>query len=250
MFELPQTQKHRMEVFTTLSLERTALTTHEEVAEIIRFYLPIKYIIGFEKTETAKGPNPHYHIYSVHETSDWNKFTKKLRFRFKKLNLRKVQIQIVDKTDEAQIYCTKDKNFIYEGYTIPEIDSIKSKSYEKPPPFSKQLLQLEKQFIEKQINVTEALTQYTRIHRLCNVNFTEFKMRGWMTKIKCSRDPQFEKKLIEKVANAFKEPESNYLEQVKNYSQCHTKEEWLKATIGALDMLRRDTTAEKKTTLT
>lgn len=248
MFELPQTHKHTMEVFCTISLERDAITTHEDIASIIQMYNPSRYIVGFETTLTAKGPNPHYHTYSIHETEDWSKFQKKLRRRLSKLNPRKCQIQIVKKSNESQSYCTKDKNFIYEGYSISEINQIKSQSYEKPPPFSKQLLQLEEQFIKKQITIKQAFTQYTRIHRLCNVNFTEFKMRAWMTRLKCSRNPQFEANLIEKMTNAFKDPESNYVDQLKSYSQCHTKDEWLKATIGALDMLRRDTTAEKKTT--
>jgi hypothetical protein len=248
MFELPQTRKHKMNVFTTIShLEEEQ---HYKILGILQYLEATKVIVAYEETQTAKGLNRHYHTYSEHPIQDWPKLQKKIRYQFHKLNISKCKIEVPRDADKSQIYCLKDGNYITKGYEEGEIGKYKAQTYVKPIPFKQQLLQLEQNYISKKCSAYQATMQYSRIHRLCNINYTENKMKGWMTRIKCSRDPQFEEKLCQRVAASFESPEKKYFDIYKTPAQCRTKEEFLDTNLAALDILKRDTTEKDGITLT
>lgn len=240
-----------MEVFTTIEVKPNTYVTHEDIANLISKYSPHKYIIGFEFTLTSNKKknyvNPHYHIFSQHEHEDWNKFYDKMRKRLNKLSISKCKPELVDQSENAQIYCCKGKNFIYNGYSINEIKCINNKSYDKPMSYKQQMLQLERDYIEKQIPLKCALMRYTRIHKLSRVNFDEHRMKLWMTRLQCSRNPQFEEKLIEKVANAFQEIQ---IIPYFTYKECRTKDEYIKASTALLESMVVREGIENRTTLT
>lgn len=252
MFELLQTRKHEntMEVFSTISLPADTEVSHQDIRLALQIKDARKFVIGYEETITANGLNRHYHAYSEHPIITWSKFQKQLRYQFHKLNIKKCKIENVRDSENAIKYCLKDGNFIYSGFEDGEISKYKSESYEKPLPFTKQLLQLEQLASGSKISVKESISRYIQIHKKCGINFTEFKINGWMTRIKCLRDPQFEENLVEKISNAFRSPEKNYLDQIKSYKSCPTKDAWLKASTAALEvMLGRDTGGNQTTSI-
>lgn len=240
-----------MEVFTTIEVKPNTYVTHEDIVKLLIKYSPSKFIVGFELTLTSNKKksylNPHYHIYSVHEHQDWLKFYDKLRKRLSKLSISKCKPELVDKSENAQIYVCKGKNFVYEGYPINEIQYLNSKSYDKPLPYKQQMLQLERDFIEKQIPIKCALMRYSRIHQLSRVNYDERRMKMWMTRLQCSRDPKFEEKMIEKVANAFYSAKIYPFYANKGW---HTKEEYMQASAELIASLEKRDDIENRTTLT